>query len=123
MLLVPTIVAQSAIQGLGLFAATDIGEGAEVWRYAEGLDLLISIDRAVTLPDAFRAFLDVHGYVPQAFPGCILLSCDHAKFMNHAEDPNTVARDLSSFARCLIRTGEEITCDYRTACAGWLGFS
>ena len=122
MLLVPTRVAPSPIQGLGLFAAADIAEGAEVWRYAEGFDLLLPVEEIPALPEAFRAYLDTYGYTPQAFPGRILLSCDHAKFMNHADDANTVARDLSSFARIPIRAGQELTCDYRAACAGWPGF-
>lgn len=122
MLLVPMRVAPSAIQGLGLFAAADIAEGAEIWRFAEGLDLLLPVADIPALPAAFRAFLDTYGYTPHAFPGRILLSCDHAKFMNHADEPNTVARDLSSFARVPIRSGEEATCDYRAACAGWPGF-
>ncbi|WP_375460601.1 SET domain-containing protein [uncultured Enterovirga sp.] len=123
MLLVPTRVAPSPIQGLGLFADVDLPEGAEIWRFAEGFDLLLRPETFSALPDAFRTFLDTYGYTPQAFPGRIVLSCDHAKFMNHAEDPNTVGRDLSSFARRPIRLGEELTCDYREVCAGWPGFS
>lgn len=123
MLLVPTRVAPSGIQGLGLFAVEDVAEGAEIWRFADGVDLLLPIESIPGLPDAFRAFLDTYGYTPQAFPGRIVLSCDHAKFMNHAEQPNTVSRDLSSFASRPIGAGEEITCDYRAVCAGWPGFA
>ena len=42
--------------------------------------------------------------------------------MNHAEDPNTLGRELSSFACRLIATGQEMACDDRAVCAGWPGF-
>ena len=122
MLLVPTRVAPSVIQGLGLFATENVAEGAEIWRFADGVDLLLPVETIPELPAAFRAFLDTYGYTPHAFPGRIVLSCDHAKFMNHAEHPNTVGRNLSSFACRPIAAGDEITCDYHDVCAGWPGF-
>lgn len=39
MLLVPTYVAPSAIQGLGVFAAEPVTEGAPIWRFEPGIDL------------------------------------------------------------------------------------
>ena len=123
MLLVPTRVAPSAIQGLGLFAAADVPDGTEIWRFFDGIDLLLPVESIPTLPAAYRTFLDTYGYTPHAFPGRIVVSCDHAKFMNHADNPNSVGRELSSFACRGIRAGEEITCDYRAVCAGWSGFA
>lgn len=122
MLLVPTRVAPSAIQGLGLFAADAVPEGREVWRFAPGFDLLVPLDDLAGLPAAYRAYLDTYAYPSDAFPGRLVVSCDHAKFMNHATDPNVVGRELSSFASRSIAAGEELTCDYRAVCAGWTGF-
>lgn len=122
MLLVPTRVAPSAIQGLGLFATDAIAEGVEVWRFAPGFDLLIPFDDVPALPAAYRAYLDTYAYPSEAFPGRLVVSCDHAKFMNHAPDPNVVGRGLSSFANRPIAAGEELTCDYRAVCSGWSGF-
>ena len=55
MLLVPTRVAPSVIQGLGLFATENVAEGAEIWRFADGVDLLLPVETIPELPAAFRA--------------------------------------------------------------------
>jgi uncharacterized protein len=122
MLLVPTRVAPSPIAGLGLFAAEPIRQGAVLWRFMEGFDQLISLETVDGLPEAFRRFLDTYAYVSHAFPGRLVLSCDHAKFMNHSEDPNTASEGLETYARRAIAAGDEITCDYRACCVGWPGF-
>lgn len=122
MLLVPTYVAPSPIQGLGLFAAEPIAEAAPLWRFEPGLDLLIPLEQVETLPDAFRAYLDRYAYGSPDFPDRLVLSCDHAKFLNHSEDPNTGGRGLLTHTRRAIARGEEITCDYRECCADWPGF-
>ena len=62
MLLVPTRVGPSAIQGLGLFAAVPLQRGEEVWRFAPGFDLLVPLDGGADLPAAYRAFLDTYAY-------------------------------------------------------------
>lgn len=122
MLLVPTFVGQSSIQGLGLFAAQDVPAGEALWRYEPGIDVTITYERIESLPDAFRAFLDRYAYTSHDIPGAVVVSCDHAKFMNHSEDPNTESRPFVTVARRLIAAGEEITCDYRACCVGWAGF-
>jgi hypothetical protein len=122
MLLVPTYVAPSSIQGLGLFAAKAIAAGEELWRFEPGIDVVIPFERIEGLPPAFRAFLDRYAYASHDVPGGVVVSCDHAKFMNHSEDPNTELRPFVTVARRSIAAGEEITCDYRAACAGWEGF-
>lgn len=122
MLLVPTYVAASAIEGLGLFAAGPIAAGAPLWRYEPGFDLLIPLDQLETLPEAFRGYLDRYAYESPDFPGRLVLSCDHAKFLNHSDDPNAGGRGLLTHARRAIAAGEEITCDYRECCADWPGF-
>lgn len=122
MLLVPTYVAPSSIQGLGLFAAEEIPAGAPLWRFEEGIDVVIPHGRIGALPPAFRAFLDRYAYTSHDIPGAVVVSCDHAKFMNHSEDSNTEIRPFVTVAARAIAKGEEITCNYRAACAGWNGF-
>jgi len=122
MLLVPTYVAPSAIQGLGLFAAEPVAGGEALWRFEAGIDVVIPFDRLDSLPAAFRAFLDRYAYTSPDIPGAVVVSCDHAKFMNHSEDPNTELRPFVTLARRPIARGEEITCDYRACCVGWQGF-
>ena len=122
MLLVSTYVAPSPIQGLGLFAAQDIAPGEALWRFEPEIDVVIPDGRIEALPAAFRAFLDRYAYTSHDIPGAVVVSCDHAKFMNHSEDPNTESRSFVTVARRPIGRGEEITCDYRACCVGWQGF-
>lgn len=122
MLLVPTRVAPSPVEGLGLFAAEDIAAGTEVWRFEPRFDQLIDIADVRTAPAAFRRFFDTYCYESHDFPGRYVLSCDHAKFINHSDAPNIAARGLSSYATRDIAAGEEITCDYGASLANWPGF-
>lgn len=122
MFLIRTIVAPSAIHGVGVFAAEDVAAGRVIWEYADGIDLAIPLARVAEFPDAFRAYLETYAYIPKDMPGRYVLSCDHAKFLNHSEDPNTALEPFRTLSRRAIARGEEITCDYRAFVAGWTGF-
>lgn len=122
MLLIRTTVAPSPIQGVGLFAAEDVASGTPIWEFAPGLDLVIPLAQLPDFPAAFRAYLESHAYLSPEFPDAYVLSCDHAKFMNHSETPNTALDGRITRARGPIRAGEEITCDYRLVVLGWTGF-
>ena len=122
MLLVPTFVAPSPIQGLGLFATEPVAAGMPVWRFAPPFDQLLDIDDVRGTPAAFRAFFDTYCYVSHDFPDRYVLSCDHAKFINHADMPNIRSEGTTSVATRNIAAGEEITCDYGAALADWPGF-
>ena len=122
MLLVRTRVGRSPIHGTGVFADEPIAAGQPVWEFAPGLDLVIPADRVPALPAAFQAYLATYAYVSHDVPDGIVLSCDHAKFLNHSETPNTVIAPLVTRAARAIAAGEEITCDYRACCVGWNGF-
>lgn len=122
MLLIPTFVAPSAIQGLGLFAAQAVEPGVAVWRFTPPYDQLLDIAEVRRAPAAFRAFFDTYCYVSHDFPGRYVLSCDHAKFINHADSPNIASEGTTSVATRAIAAGEEITCDYGAALADWPGF-
>lgn len=122
MFLIRTRLGASAIHGIGVLAAEPVAAGQDLWRFEPGFDQVISSARAVALPQAFQHYLATYAYLSPAFPGCYVLSCDHAKFMNHSEDPNTaIDGDVTRAARA-IAEGEEITCDYRAFVADWTGF-
>lgn len=123
MLLVRTRVGPSPIHGIGVFAAEAVTAGEAVWEFAPGLDLVIPHARIPTLPAAFRAYLATYAYVSHDVAEGVVLSCDHAKFLNHSEAPNTIIAPLVTRARHDIAAGEEITCDYRACCVGWNGFA
>ena len=122
MLTVRTRVAPSSIHGLGVFADEDVAEGAEIWRFEPGLDLLLPRERLAELPPAGQFFMAMYSYESVDFPDRVVLSGDHARFLNHSDDPNTAIGHLVTLARRPILAGEEITCDYGAFCVGWTGF-
>ena len=121
MFLVRTYVASSGIHGNGVFAAEDIAQGRPIWQFARGLDLVVPFEQIEKAPEAFREYMEMYAYVSPQVEGGMILSCDHAKFLNHDDDPNTDIQGETTLARRAIRKDEEITCDYRICCAGFSG--
>lgn len=122
MFTVSTYVAPSTIHGLGVFAGEDLVEGQVIWQFARGLDLVVPFEQIAAAPKAFQDYMEMYAYVSPQVSGGMVLSCDHAKFLNHSEEPNTEIRGETTLASRMIRRGEEITCDYRIVCADWSGF-
>lgn len=110
MLLVRTYLDNSAIHGLGVFAGEFIPQGKKIWRFVEGYDRVYSPGQFAQLPKAAKDFIRFHGY---RVDGEILLTVDHDRHINHAEDANTTWRNGYSVARRAIEKGEEITNNYR----------
>ena len=121
MLLVKTYLDKSAIHGLGVFAGQFIRKDTKIWRFVEGFDRFYSPKEFVRLPKPARDFIKFHGY---RVDGEILLTVDHDRHMNHADEPNTYLKSGYAIARRNIRKGEEITNDYRefdaALCAAFL---
>jgi SET domain-containing protein len=121
MFIVGTYVAPSEIHGMGCFAAEDLSAGEPIWQFAPGLDLVVPFKQIAAAPKAFRDYMEMYAYVSPQVEGGMVLSCDHAKFLNHSDNPNTDIRGETTFARSDIKKGEEITCDYRICCADFSG--
>jgi uncharacterized protein len=119
MLTVKTRLGLSDIAGIGLFAAEDIPKGTVTWRYMANFDRLLSQGEIDSVPEPARSNLLDHVYL-NAASGQFVLCADNARFMNHADDPNTAgvhepgAVEGYDIATRDIRAGEEMTCDYRT---------
>ena len=122
MLLIRTRIGPSSIHGTGVFALEPAEAGTVVWRYEPAFDRLIGDVEIAQAPPAFRAFLDIYAYRAQQVEGGVILPCDHARFLNHSDHPNTEERPFVSLASRPIAIGDEITCDYGAFCAGWSGF-
>ena len=122
MFLIRVALGPSRIHGLGVMAGEAAASGTILWRFEPGIDLVLPRERLDGLPEAFRAYLDHYAYPSPEFPGSLVLSGDHAKFMNHSDDPNTAIRGRETLARRDIAAGDEITCDYRLFVDGWTGF-
>ncbi len=122
MFVIKTRVGSSHIHGIGVFCGEDVVSGQVVWRFDPDYDRLIPDAAVPGLPHAYRAFLDTYAYRSVDVEGGLVLSGDHARFLNHSDDPNTEERPFVSVARRAIREGEEITCDYGAFCVDWTGF-
>jgi hypothetical protein len=119
MLMVKTRLGLSDIAGIGLFANQDIRKGTVTWRFMGDYDQLLAKEEVDRLPEPARSNLLDHTYFDAA-SGLFVLCADNARFMNHANDPNTAgvhepgAVEGYDVASRDIRAGEEMTCDYRT---------
>ena len=116
MILVPSRVAPSSIHGNGLVAAEFIPRGTPLWRFLPGFDREFSPDAWRALPEPARSHTRHFCFVrPEDLH--VILSGDHACFINHSENPNTgVPRNSAATGTTValrdIPAGEEITCDY-----------
>jgi SET domain-containing protein len=113
MLLVRTYVAQSAIEGVGVFAAEPIARGAPVWRLEPELDRLIPMEKYRAAPPFLKDLIDRYAYPSADKPGHLVFELDNGRFMNHSGTPNTdFSAPTGGIALRDIAVGEEITCDY-----------
>lgn len=114
MMLVKTIVKESPIAGLGLFADEDIPAGKAVWEFTSGFDQEIEPENLSLLSEPALQDFKNYAYLDKE-TGNYILCFDSARFFNHAENPNTgysFSEDVY-IAKKDIKKGEEITCDYR----------
>lgn len=116
MILIPNVVRPSAIHGSGLFTANPVPKGTPIWRFQPGFDHEFTPEQWAALPEPARShtrhfcfvqFGDLH----------VILSGDHACFINHSESPNTGAppnasAPVTTVALRDLAAGEEITCNY-----------
>lgn len=119
MLLVRTRLGPSPIAGTGLFAAEPIKAGTVTWRFLPGFDQLFTDEQITKLPQVAREAVETYTYV-HAASGLYIYCLDNARFMNHADVPNTAgvhaqnAIEGYDIATRDIIEGEELTCDYRS---------
>lgn len=119
---IETRIGPSSIHGTGVFATEVVFPGETVWRFHPNFDMIISEDSLASLPRAALAYIEKYAYRSLDIGGRIVLSGDHAKFLNHSDDPNTEEQPFVSIARRRIDPGDEITCDYGAFCSDWDGF-
>lgn len=114
MLQVKTKLAQSRIQGLGLFADEFIAKGTLVQRFIPNIDIEISSEVISFLSDLERETLK-HFCYKHMERGSYILCADNARFLNHSETPNLIdggsVEEVDIAARD-IEKGEELTVNY-----------
>ena len=116
MMLVKSRVAPSGIHGLGLFAAEPIPRGTPIWRFLPGFDHDFSEGQFAALPWLARAHTRWFCFVSRE-NGHVILSGDHACFINHSTTANTgspvdAPPPVTTIALRDISETEEITCNY-----------
>ena len=116
MLLVPTTLKESAIHGIGLFAAEPIKKGTIIWRLDRPIDQFLDDVDLARISEAARQMMFKYSYLDPVLKKRVLCG-DDARFMNHSESPNCDDRmdgegGVTVAARD-IAAGEELTCDYR----------
>lgn len=113
MMLIPTYVAPSRIEGVGVFAAEDVPAGTLIWRLDAALDRLLSQEAIAALPEVHQAFVERYGYPYPHDASMTIVELDNGRFMNHSTVPNTRFSDPDAgFAKIAIPAHEELTCDY-----------
>lgn len=113
MLLVPTYVAPSRIEGVGVFAAEPIKAGTVIWKLNPDFDRLVPRDSTDALDLTLKGFIERYSYPLMSDPSLLVVELDNGRFMNHSPAPNTRFDDPDAgFAIADIAAGEEILCDY-----------
>ena len=116
MMLVHTHVAPSQIHGMGLFARDFVPAGTPIWRFEPGFDREFTPEAFAALPHLAREHTRWFCFVSK-IDGHVILSGDHACFINHSISPNTGASHpaslpVTTIALRDIAPNEEITCNY-----------
>ena len=118
MLKVKAYTAKDSWGGTGLFAAEDIPAGTLVWAYDPRYTRYISVEEYKAAKPKLRAELERYTYpyyAPEDGEVGLLLNLDDSRYMNHDTSPNTASRPdnfAEDIAVCLIKKGEELTCNY-----------
>ena len=115
-MLIETRVQPSRIHGMGLFAVKFIPRGTPVWTFQPGFDHDFTPEQFAALPLPAQRHTRWFCFVSRV-DGHVILSGDHACFINHSLTPNTGAPPDASgpvVTRALrdIAADEEITCNY-----------
>src|SRR3712207_370160 len=109
MMLVPTYVAPSEIEGVGVFAADPIPAGTLIWQLEPRLDRLIPAAEVPALPPVLQAFVERYSYPYPHDPSRLIVEVDNGRFMNHSDAPNTIFSDPDAgFTLRAIEAGEEL---------------
>lgn len=113
MMLVPTYVAASAVEGVGVFAAEKIRRGTLIWRYEPAFDRLAPASWLHEGTPTMQDFLRKYAYPAPDDPSMLVIEIDNGRFMNHSAAPNTdFTRIIEGYAVRNIAAGEELVCNY-----------
>lgn len=110
MLTVRTYVANSEIDGAGVFLAERVCAGQIVWVFDPIIDVEITAEQMASLPDAARELAMKHAFLNH--DGRLILSRDNGVFFNHSEEPTTLNDGDVNIAARDLPAGTELTENY-----------
>jgi uncharacterized protein len=123
MLLITTYVAQSQIEGLGVFSGEYVPRGSLIWSLNPQFDIFVHETEIGALLPHMQNFIARYSYPHLEMPGYRVVDVDNGRFMNHSLAPNTDFRIFDKgYALADIAEGEEITCNYHEFDPGFVGF-
>ena len=113
MFLIETYVAPSGIEGVGVFAAEPVAQGALVWTLVPQFDRIVGRQEYEIFPRSVQKFIDRYAYFDSEL-GAYLLDGDHSRFLNHSETALIQFRsDGNGYLTSAVAPGQELTCNYR----------
>ncbi len=113
MIIVPTYLDKSSIQGFGVFASGFIPQGAKVWEFNPLFDICFTEEEFEKLPPSVREEIEIHLYQPEQ-SGLLYYESTMGKYMNHSREPNVDFSEVGvGWATRDIHPDDELTCDYR----------
>lgn len=112
MLIIPTYIKNSTIQGTGLFAAENIKAHTQLVKIVPEFDRCYTADEIAKLPKEAKNFIERYSYLDK-WDGKYYIALDNARFTNHADTPNTYYNDKGDWMALRdIKKDEEITTNY-----------
>lgn len=111
MLRVKATIKESAINGIGLYAAEFIPKGTTTWQYDPKFDSSYTEGELEILTDSQREHFITYAYFDHERKVYILCS-DFQRFINHSERPNINSTPDQDVAVRDIEIDEELSCDY-----------
>ncbi len=118
MMMVPTEIRVSPIQGFGVFLLMPVRKGDLIWRFDTRIDRAYSNAELASLPELARDFVKTYSCWHQA-TGLWAWHGDNGRYINHSDQPNTYSLGRAfgdDIANVDIAAGVELTADYRTIC-------
>ena len=85
MMLVPTFVDKSEIDGVGLFTAEDIPAGTRIWQWDPDFDITLTYDQMETFPKWKQQYFEHYCFEQD---GILFYCADNNRFVNHSDTPN-----------------------------------
>lgn len=102
-------VATDPRMGLGLFAKEFIPKDSIVWKFVEGVDVKVSVDRVEQMSEAQQEYFEKYAWVEDDY---YYSSCDLTNFVNHSYQPNLKIIDEIMISLRDIHPGEELFENY-----------